>query len=245
MLIWSDKIARLNADRLCGLSNVRVRYEPDFKPVRLKSHGRRARYVGNFASIKAGRSLPWESGAERIGLERAEVDPHRIDFRAQPFRLSWYNGHRQISYTPDRLDLNSNGELECVEVKSDRQALWKPEMVEKLGLVRGLLHAVDVGFKVEFASELVRSSGADFVARVLHHRRTVLEPSDHAILDGLTSGFTSGFPFGALCEAYGDEPTAFAKLSGWLVRRRVATTICSDFCEATLIEPICREVTGV
>ena len=65
-------------------------------------HGQQHR-TGWYASRKAGRSLKFESGLERLRMMFLDFDPSVTTFTAQPFTLAWEQRGKTYNYTPDLL----------------------------------------------------------------------------------------------------------------------------------------------
>jgi hypothetical protein len=232
-----DRLSRLVDVRLPDVHVSAVHFEADFSPVRLKKAGRRARYNGRFASLKAGRAMPWESRNERLGLEMAEVDPARADLRVQPFRLEMIIAGARSAYTPDRLDLLRTGVLRCVEVKQNAQAVDDADRC-KMRIVKALLGRVGMEFSFEFGDDLRVQAGRDLIERVLHYRRTAILISDLALIDRLSRGWRWPFSYGTMVTAYGDEAAAFGRLAALIVRGRLSVSLGADLSEDSLVVPI-------
>lgn len=127
---------------------------PDGHPIRSIITGRKTCVTGAYASLKAGRSLPYESMNERAFFMHSEVDIRVVDYRAQPFRLEFKVSGTQRAYIPDCVRLLSNGAVEIVEVKNDRRALRDPDYVLKIDTAKAIFQSVGWHFRIVYSHEL-------------------------------------------------------------------------------------------
>lgn len=213
---------------------------PDFRPVRLMNNGRRNRIVGSFASLKTGQSAPWESHHERRGLEFAEVDPNVRDFRAQPFVMSWREGGKTSSYTPDRIEWRRDGQIWVVEVKERLEELDNADLRKRMERVSSAVEAWGAIFKLQYGEQLKEHPSADFVAAVLYYRHTQITHADWLILDGLSRS-KERFTYDSFEAAYETPQLAFAKFSSLLVRRWVSVNDLKPPQAGTVISRVSSE----
>jgi len=79
-------------------------------------HGQQHR-TGYYASRKAGRSLKFESGLERLRMMFLDFDPTVTTYAAQPFTLTWEWNGKTYGYTPDLLIVRPGQERTVEDVK--------------------------------------------------------------------------------------------------------------------------------
>ncbi|WP_417490326.1 hypothetical protein [Maricaulis sp.] len=152
-----------------------LEHTPDFSPMRRVVTGRRKRPTGVFFSQKAKRHLQYESGAERTGLLFAEFRDDVINMATQPVKLSWRSKGHTYWYTPDRIEF-CDGPTRIIEVKFSRNDVEEADVERWRQAAKGF-EALGWEFRVEFASELKRSSRYAAVCEIVYYSCTPVSES--------------------------------------------------------------------
>ena len=215
--------ARLSSARGIGSYDparivAQIETRPEGRPVRLRGHGRRNRSVGRYASVKSGRSLPWESRNELHDLMRAEVD-HRVESsRVQPHTLRFIMDDQLRRYTPDREDLLVDGSIEIIEVKEDFDEQDDPDYSRKLRYAEAFYIGLGWKFLIRSRKEIEAQPSFAAVDEIQFYRRTIFTELEVAVvLQALTTGKAK--TLGDILELLPDSPVGFAKVAAMVVRR--------------------------
>lgn len=213
-------------------------------PIRTIITGRRRITTGSYASVKAGRPLPFESMNERAFLMHCEVDTSIVDYRAQPFRLELVVEGAKRAYIPDGLRLLEAGDLEVVEIKKDRQALSDPDYAFKLDCVAKVCELVGWRFRTIYARELYQPADRyRNVVDVQSWRLTDYSDSDlYRITARLDAVKTE--TLGALSDLLGGGPAGEAKLKAMMVDRVVRIDLNELIAQSTPVERVRESRSG-
>jgi hypothetical protein len=197
----------------------RLLAQPDGGPVRLRTHGRRKRMVGRYASVKSGRALPYESRNELHDQWRAEVCSEVLESAAQPHTLVFRMDGVERRYTPDRADKLAGGGVRIVEVKG---ALGdeSPDYWRKLAYARDFYEGLRWSFHVVDSAAIQAQPQFDAIELIQRYRRTLVSAAEVTrVREHLESR-----PSCTLDEVqllFQDGPVAFAKVAALVVRRVV------------------------
>lgn len=207
-------------------------------PIRTIITGRRRITTGSYASVKAGRSLPFESMNERAFLMDSEVDTSVVDYRAQPFRLELVIGGVKRAYIPDGLRLLDTGSLEVIEIKKDWQSLSDPDYASKLECVAKVCELVGWRFRIIYASELFQPPQRyRNVLDVQSWRLTEYSDSDlYRIAARLDVAKIEAL--GVLSDLLGGGPSGNAKLKAMMVGRVVRIDLNEPISRFSLVERV-------
>lgn len=216
------------AARLGAITQPVISHRGNWRPTRLILNGRRKAASGAFASMKAGRSLPWESRNELTGMEFAEVDSRVIQFHAQPMTICWRRAETMYSYTPDRLEMLAGGRMRVLEVKSRSSAPQNPDYALKLADAGEILRAYGAEFEIESGEDLRASATYSVVRRVLYHRRTRVDADDLRNFS-VACGAAQSCTLGEFVRCYDDPARGRAILSSLIVRGHVAFDLDAPF----------------
>lgn len=169
----------------------RIVLTPDGRPIRSILTGRQRRVTGSYASRKAGRGLVFESMNEHAFYQECEVNPHVVDYRAQPFRFEFVLDGQLRRYIPDCVRLMEDGAVEVVEIKADRRHLKDPDYRAKLDRVGAVCRLLRWRFTTILADQIrlpkIRRQNilliqqdrlAAFDERHVYRARTALECRD-------------------------------------------------------------------
>lgn len=211
---------------------------PNGGPIRTIITGRRRITTGSYASIKAGRSLPFESMNERAFLMHSEVDASVVDYRAQPFRLELVIEGTKRAYIPDGLRLLDTGKLEVIEIKKDRRCHADPNYAIKLEYVAKICELVGWRFRTIYATELFQPTQRyRNILDVQSWRLTDYSDSDlYLIASRLDAAKTE--TFGVLSELLGGGPSANAKLKAMMVNRVLRIDLDAPLSCSSLVQRV-------
>lgn len=178
------------------------------------------RTVGRFPSLKAGRSIHWESQLERDFVYLLEFDPAVLDYREQPETIRLTVDGKQRRYTPDFL-VRTSSLMVVYEVKPADKAAH-PDMVALFAAAaehyagRGMRHQVVTEADIRIQPYL------DNVALLLRYRSHPVDPDIEAmVLDRLAF---EPAPLGELITALGPHAD-MAEVLALLANHRLAADL--------------------
>lgn len=209
---------------------------PNGGPIRTIITGRRRITTGSYASVKAGRPLPFESMNERAFLMHSEVDTSVVDYRAQPFRLELIIDGAKRAYIPDGLRLLDTGELEVLEIKQDRRSLSDPDYALKLECISRICEQVGWRFRIIYADALFQPK---------HRHTNIVDVQSWRLTDyGCSDVFrvvarldaVKVDALGALSELLGGRPAGEAKLKAMMVNRVVRIDLAEPLNPASPVQ---------
>lgn len=102
---------------------------------------------GKFPSRKNGRMMHHEGLLELAAFYWLESMPMVIDYREQPFQMSYPDGERIRRYTPDICVTLEDGELLYVEIKAS-SSLARPELAHKYRAVNAQFKRDGIAFTI-------------------------------------------------------------------------------------------------
>ena len=201
--------------------------DPRGGPVRQIIHGRHRKPTGRYASVKAGRAMPWEDRAERQFFWLCEADTAVARYLAQPHGLEMkVTGRKEaLLYYPDvRRDM-ADGRVEIREIKSRdaRERLRDPDYGLKLDLAREVYARLGWDFMVlHQAEDIERPRQRLATAREIQRRRRVrIDTHDRFAIVEAVEREGGVAQLGAIVDALGGEPLGRAKTYAAVVRRFV------------------------
>ena len=196
-------------------------------PVRMIISGRHRKPTGRYASVKAGRALPWEDRAERMFFWLCEADTAVARYLAQPHGLAIKvaGRARPLLYYPDvRRDM-ADGRVEIREIKSRaaRSRLRDPDYQLKLDLAGEVYARLGWDFAVlHQADDIERPRQRFATAQEIQRRRRVrVDTRDRFALIEAIEREGGVAPLGTIVGVLGGEPLGRAKAYAAVVRRIV------------------------
>lgn len=219
----------------------RIVFTPDDRPIRTIVTGRRRIVTGFYNSRKTGRRHPFESMNEQAFCMLSEVDTRVVDYRAQPFRFEFVlDGVKRI-YIPDCARLLDDGQIEVIEVKSDRRALSEPDYADKLLAVDEICRRQGWTFKFVTRSQIVEPAARYRNIDEVQSRRMVAFDASHTYLVGdLLDQHGGCAPLGMLAETLGDRRVGSAILKAMMVARQVNIDLAEPLHADTAVRPVNR-----
>lgn len=201
--------------------------DPRGGSVRMIIHGRHRKPTGRYASVKAGRAMPWEDRAERMFFWLCEADTAVARYLAQPHGLEMrVTGRKEpLLYYPDVRREMSDGLVEIREIKSRdaTKRLRDPNYDLKLDLAGEVYARLGWDFAVlHQADDIERPRQRLATAREIQRRRRVrVDTRDRFAFIGAVEREGGVAPLGAIIDALGGEPLGRAKVYAAIVRRLV------------------------
>lgn len=221
----------------------RIVFTPDDRPIRTIVTGRRRIVTGFYNSRKTGRRHPFESMYEQAFCKLSEVDTRVIDYRAQPFRFEFVLDGAKRIYIPDCARLLDDGQIEIIEVKSDRRALSEPDYADKLLAVDEICRRQGWTFKFITRSQIVEPAIRYRNIDEVQSRRMVSFDASHTYVVGdLLERHVGCAPLGALAEALGDRRIGSAILKAMMVARQVNIDLATPLRAETEVRPVSRSL---
>ncbi len=205
---------------------------PDGRPIRTIITGRRRQVTGSYPSRKAGRALPHESMNELAFFHLCEVDTDVLDYRAQPFRFEFVEDGQIYRYIADCARLLASGQVEVVEVKSDRRALRDPDYAKKLRAVAELCEELGWLFRTVLREELVHPKAWRENVLLVQSNKSVRFESSHtyqvlAAIDRCGEDATLGDVTAALGDRRAGEAIAMAMMVARIIQIDLSAPLSS------------------
>jgi len=192
-------------------------------------HGQQHR-TGWYASKKAGRSLKFESGLERLRMMFLDFDPAVTTYAAQPFTLVWQRDGKTYCYTPDLLIVRPGQGRTVEDVKPERFRTSKKNF-PAFQAAEEALSAVDIDFKVWSRPHPVLCYNVQYLAG---YRRVPIQTPEltRTLLGALSEG---PLPLGVLAAGTGQEMLARPVLYHLLWNHRLHADLDAPLEQSTLI----------
>ena len=206
----------------------------DGHPIRSIITGRKSCTTGVYASLKAGRSLPYESMNERAFFMHSEVDTSVVDYRAQPFRLEFLVDGMERAYIPDCVRLLNNGSLEVVEIKNDRRAIRDPDYALKIQTAKEIFQSVGWNYRIVYSHDLFEPPLRWQTIQDIQSWKTaqISQSEIFAVVSAITRNYYS---LGQLSHLIGAEKILSIKLKAMSIRRIVSFDISGPLSHNTII----------
>ena len=192
-------------------------------------HGQQHR-TGWYASKKAGRSLKFESGLERLRMMFLDFDPTVTTYAAQPFTLLWRADGKLYGYTPDLLIVRPGQGRTVEDVKPEPFRASKKNL-PAFQAAEEALSDVDITFSVWSRPPLVLCSNVQYLAGF---RRVPIRTPEltRTLLGALASG---PLPLGVLAARADQELLARPVLYHLLWNHRLQADLNAPLGNSTLI----------
>lgn len=224
----------------------RIVFTPDDRPIRTIVTGRRRIVTGFYNSRKTGRRHPFESMNEQAFCMLNEVDTRVVDYRAQPFRFEFVLDGTKRIYIPDCARLLDDGQIEIVEVKTDRRSLGEPDYADKLLAVDEICRRQGWSFRFVTRSQIVEPAVRHRNVDDIQSRRMVAFDASHiyAVADALDRRQGSA-PLGALAETLGDPRLGSAIVKAMMVARHVDIDLTRPLDPDSQVRPVGNSMPAV
>lgn len=227
----------------------RIVITPDGRPIRSIITGRRHIVTGTYPSRKARCAMPHESMNELAFFYDCEVDTQVMDYRAQPFRLEFVLDGQPRAYIADCARLLSDGTVEVIEIKGDRQALSDESYAAKLRAVREFCHRLGWRFRIVFREDTVAARVRRENVYLIQSKRTVSYTASHCYLAlDLLHRLNGEASLGEVAQVLGDSrlgtSIAMAMMVGRVLDIELARPIAADSRVAAVDGTEAREGVG-
>ena len=156
--------------------------------------GARIWKTSRYPSYKSRRTLQLEGGPEQSLAIESEVDPGIVDYRTQPFSMSFSLSGATKIYTPDFIRLRGDGQIEVIEIKARKEDFLKDGYIDKLNQAGLILNAIGWQFYRIVRSGKPSNSFFDQNINFIQHCRFVELPehlSAHLLMAVATHSTTT------------------------------------------------------
>lgn len=211
------------------LESVRIVRAEDGGPIRTVIQAVKKMPTGDFPSLKAGRTLPWEGIPERHFVWVCEADWNVRSYMVQPMRMELrLSDGRTLLYFPDCERLMADTAIEIVEIKRTQdEARRDPDYAWKLWLAGQVCKIRGWRLRIISADEYLAEGHRLANARLIRMDRfAAISAEDYIRLGEAFHRADGTLPWGAVVAALSrtdDEwsPQGLARLRALIVRRHV------------------------
>ncbi|RMI31133.1 TnsA-like heteromeric transposase endonuclease subunit [Actinomadura harenae] len=193
---WVD--GERNGFRRGGLASVsEVAFEAARPVRRFSSYRGQRHFTGWYWAATTESLVGFESWLERDRAMLLDADRRVVGLSSQPFRLTWPDGRRDVSHTPDYFARLEGGSGLVVDVRpADRM---EPRDAEKFSATEAMCQAVGWSYQLAHEPDPVLLSNVRWLAGYRHPRYRVTEVSRR-----LLDAFAEPAGLAATAELVGD-----------------------------------------